>query len=43
MALTNKLIKRFDVNKIPPQIINQLGVEKEAKSTNQSLKVLIML
>ena len=29
-----KLISRFDVPKIPPHMINQLGVEKEATSTN---------
>jgi len=28
------LISRFDVPKIPPHMINQLGVEKEATSTN---------
>ena len=28
------LITRFDVPKIPPHMINQLGVEKEATSTN---------
>ena len=31
--ITN-LISRFDVPKIPPHMINQLGVEKEATSTN---------
>ena len=30
----SKLINRFDVPKIPPHMINQLGVEKEATSTN---------
>ena len=30
----SKLISRFDVPKIPPHMINQLGVEKEATSTN---------
>ena len=30
----SNLIKRFDVPKIPPHMINQLGVEKEATSTN---------
>ena len=29
----SKLICRFDVPKIPPHMINQLGVEKEATST----------
>ncbi len=28
------LIRRFDVPKIPPHMINQLGAEKEATSTN---------
>tara|TARA_B100000902_G_scaffold378545_1_gene411899 strand:- start:107 stop:235 length:129 start_codon:yes stop_codon:yes gene_type:complete len=28
------LISRFDVPKIPPHMVNQLGVEKEATSTN---------
>ena len=28
------LIRRFDVPKIPPHMIIQLGVEKEATSTN---------
>ena len=31
--ITN-LISRFDVPKIPPHMIEQLGVEKEATSTN---------
>ena len=31
--ITN-LISRFDVPKIPPHMIDQLGVEKEATSTN---------
>ena len=31
--ITN-LISRFDVPKVPPHLINQLGVEKEATSTN---------
>ena len=30
----SKLISRFDVPKIPPHMINQLGIEKEATSTN---------
>ena len=30
----SNLISRFDVPKIPPHMINQLGVEKEATSTN---------
>ena len=30
----SKLISRFDFPKISPHIINQLGVEKEASSTN---------
>ena len=30
----SKLISRFDVPKIPPHMINQFGVEKEATSTN---------
>ncbi len=30
----SNLISRFDVPKLPPHIINQLGVEKEASSTN---------
>ena len=30
----SKLISRFDVPKIPPHMINQLGVEKEATSTH---------
>ena len=30
----SKLISRFDVPKIPPHMINQLGVEKEALTTN---------
>ncbi len=30
--ITN-LISRFDVPKIPPHMINQFGVEKEATST----------
>ena len=42
MAFINKVIKkritnlisRFDVPKIPPHMINQLGVEKEATSSN---------
>ena len=42
MALISKVIKkriskfisRFDVPKIPPHMMNQLGVEKEATSTN---------
>ena len=42
MALISKLIKRkitnlisrFDVPKIPPHMVNQLGAEKEATSTN---------
>ena len=29
-----QLICRFDVPKIPPHMINQLGIEKEATSTN---------
>ncbi len=29
-----KLISRFDVPKIPPHMIKQLGVEKEATSTH---------
>ena len=29
-----KLISTFHVPKIPPHMINQLGVEKEATSTN---------
>ena len=28
------LISRFDVPKIPPHMINQLGIEKEATSNN---------
>ena len=28
------LITRFDVPKIPPHMVSQLGVEKEATSTN---------
>tara|TARA_B100000965_G_scaffold403187_1_gene430734 strand:- start:915 stop:1043 length:129 start_codon:yes stop_codon:yes gene_type:complete len=28
------LISRFDVPKIPPHMVNQLGVEKEATSAN---------
>ena len=28
----SKIISRFDVPKIPPHMINQLGVEKEATS-----------
>ncbi len=28
----SKLISRFEVSKIPPHMINQLGVEKEATS-----------
>ena len=28
------LISRFDVPKIPPHMVNQLGAEKEATSTN---------
>ena len=42
MAFISKVIKkrtpifisRFDVPKIPPHMINQLGVEKEAMSTH---------
>ena len=42
MALISKVIKqkisnlisRFDVPKIPPHMVSQLGVEKEATSTN---------
>ena len=42
MAFISKVIKtrissfisRFDVPKIPPHMINQLGVEKEASTTN---------
>ena len=30
----SKIISRFDVPKIPPHMINQLGIEKEATSTN---------
>ena len=30
----SNLISRFDVPKSPPHMINQLGVEKEATSTN---------
>ncbi len=30
----SKLISRFDTPMIPPHIMNQLGVEKEATSTN---------
>tara|TARA_Y100001968_G_scaffold309884_1_gene330200 strand:+ start:68 stop:196 length:129 start_codon:yes stop_codon:yes gene_type:complete len=30
----SNLINRFDVPKIPPHMIIQLGVEKEATSTN---------
>tara|TARA_Y100001968_G_C18990318_1_gene541091 strand:+ start:505 stop:633 length:129 start_codon:yes stop_codon:yes gene_type:complete len=30
----SKLIRRFDVPKISPHMISQLGVEKEATSTN---------
>ncbi len=30
----SNLISRFDVPKILPSMINQLGVEKEATSTN---------
>ncbi len=30
----SNLINRFDVPKIPPHMINQLGVEKEATTTN---------
>ncbi len=30
----SSLISRFDVPKIPPHMINQLGVEKEATYTN---------
>ena len=30
----SNLISRFDVPKIPPHMINQLGVEKEASSTH---------
>ena len=30
----SNLIRRFDVPKMPPHMINQLGIEKEAKSTN---------
>ena len=30
----SNLISRFDVPKIPPHMINQLGVEEEATSTN---------
>ena len=29
-----KLIPRFDISKIPPHMINQLGAEKEATYTN---------
>ena len=29
-----KLISRFDIPKIPSHMINQLGAEKEATSTN---------
>ena len=30
----SNFLRRFDVPKIPPHMINQLGVEKEATSTN---------
>tara|TARA_Y100001968_G_C19133266_1_gene607796 strand:+ start:583 stop:735 length:153 start_codon:yes stop_codon:yes gene_type:complete len=30
----SNIITRFDVPKIPPDMINQLGVEKEATYTN---------
>ena len=30
----SRIISRFDVPKIPPHMINQLGVEKEALTTN---------
>ena len=30
----SNLISRFDVSKIPPHMINEFGVEKEATSTN---------
>ena len=50
MAFISKVIKkrisnliiRFDVPKIPPHMINQLGVEKETTSTNYSSKLLIL-
>ncbi len=29
-----KLIPKFDIPTIPPHMINQLGAEKEATSTN---------
>ena len=35
----SNLIGKFDVPKIPPHMIDQLGVEKEASSTNYSLKL----
>ena len=30
----SRIISRFDVPKIPPHMINQLGIEKETTSTN---------
>ena len=30
----SRIISRFDVPNLPPHIINQLGIEKEATSTN---------
>ena len=30
----SSIISRFNVPKIPPEMINQLGVEKEALTTN---------
>jgi len=30
----SSFISRFDVPKVPPHMINQLGVEKEAMTTN---------